>query len=283
MASSQATSFDGWCPGRSLKQLSDAALAATSPFQYALSTRAGCECISHALQSLSELDPNATVLSNDGIGAFDLVSRGAMLQGLANVCPSALFFARQFYGSPSHYIWEDDAGVVHDIAYREGGEQGDHMMPLLCSLGQHAALMAVQCQLAAHERVFAFLDDVYIVTSPGQNSRRVHHFTGRIAATFTHPRARWQDASLECIRFASRRVRHFRPCRSGSQSRIRHSLARRWTHEHARHQSVGCAFRPRRFRERSFVPHNGGPHVIIGENPFVARRAVSMGFVAALR
>ena len=41
------------------QQLGDAALAATSPFQYALSTRAGCECISHALQSLSELDPNS--------------------------------------------------------------------------------------------------------------------------------------------------------------------------------------------------------------------------------
>ena len=81
------------------QQLSDAALAATSPFQYALSTRAGCECISHALQSLSELDPNATIMSIDGIGAFDLVSRGAMLQGLANLCPSALPFARQLWQS----------------------------------------------------------------------------------------------------------------------------------------------------------------------------------------
>ena len=41
---------------------------ATSPFQYALSTRAGTECI-------TDLDPNATVLSIDGIGAFDMVSR----------------------------------------------------------------------------------------------------------------------------------------------------------------------------------------------------------------
>ena len=35
--------------------------------------------------------------------------------------------------------------------------------------------------------------------------------------------------------------------------------------------------------ERSFAPHNGGPHVITGENPFVVRRVVSMGFVVALR
>ena len=39
---------------------------ATAPFQYALSTRAGCECIAHALQALSDADPEATILSVDG-------------------------------------------------------------------------------------------------------------------------------------------------------------------------------------------------------------------------
>ena len=61
------------------QQLNDVVKNATSPFQYALSTRAGCECIAHALQALCEQDPNATILSVDGIGAFDLVSRGATL------------------------------------------------------------------------------------------------------------------------------------------------------------------------------------------------------------
>ena len=107
------------------QQFSDAALAATSPFQYALSTIAGCECISHALQSLSELDPNATILS----------IHGAMLQGLANLCPSALLFARQFHGSPSHYIWEADAGVVHNIS------QGDAVVVLFgATCGTHGGL-----------------------------------------------------------------------------------------------------------------------------------------------
>ena len=49
------------------QQLGPAVEAATSPFQYALSTRAGCECISHVLQVLSELDADATVTSIDGI------------------------------------------------------------------------------------------------------------------------------------------------------------------------------------------------------------------------
>ena len=43
---------------------------------------------------------------------------------------------------PSEYLWEDDDGEVHKIAQGEGGEQGDPMMPLLYSLGQHRALEA---------------------------------------------------------------------------------------------------------------------------------------------
>ena len=83
------------------QQLGEAVKLATSPFQYALSTRAVCECIAHALQALTEANPEATILSVDGIGAFDLVSRGAMLQGLCDVSPSAVTFVRQFYGTPS--------------------------------------------------------------------------------------------------------------------------------------------------------------------------------------
>ena len=58
------------------QQSSTAVAAATAPHQYALSTRAGCECIAHALQGLTEMDPRATVTSIDGVSAFDLISRG---------------------------------------------------------------------------------------------------------------------------------------------------------------------------------------------------------------
>ena len=54
------------------QQIAASVERATAPFQYALSTRSGTECVGHAIQAL-------TVLSVDGIGAFDLVSREAML------------------------------------------------------------------------------------------------------------------------------------------------------------------------------------------------------------
>ena len=88
------------------KQFMKEAEEATAPYQYALSTRAGCECVAHILQSSTELDENATIVSVDGIGAYDNISRRAMLQGVLRM-PSGdriLPFLKQFYSSPSTYI-----------------------------------------------------------------------------------------------------------------------------------------------------------------------------------
>ena len=141
------------------QQLASAVEIATAPFS---------ECVAHVLQTLTDVDPSATILSVDGIGAFDLVSREAMLRGLLTVegGESVLPFVRQFYGSVSTYLWQDDEGIVHDVHQGEGGEQGDALMPALFALGQHQALVVVHDQLAPHERLFAFHDDIYAVCSP---------------------------------------------------------------------------------------------------------------------
>ena len=47
----------------------------TSPFHFALSIESGCECVAHIAQAMTDLDPTTTLLSVDGIGAFDLISR----------------------------------------------------------------------------------------------------------------------------------------------------------------------------------------------------------------
>ena len=150
--------------GRTIAQrLGPAVERATSPFQYALSMWAACECVEHALQALCETDPQSTVLSIDGVSAFDLISRGAMMQGVREVKEEALPFVRLFYGQPSTYLWEDNDNIVHSIPQGEGGGQGDPLMPLLFSLGQHRALQAVAAQLQDGEKLFAFLDDICVV------------------------------------------------------------------------------------------------------------------------
>ena len=65
------------------KQVIEKVEAATAPFfQYALSTKAGCECVAHILQTLTDLDLEATIMLIDGVGASDPISRNAMLEGL---------------------------------------------------------------------------------------------------------------------------------------------------------------------------------------------------------
>ena len=55
---------------------------ACAPFQFALSTRAGTDCVGHAVRLLTDLGPNATLLSIVGVGAYDNVRRMAMLSKL---------------------------------------------------------------------------------------------------------------------------------------------------------------------------------------------------------
>ena len=84
-----------------VQQLRTAVSAATAPHQHALLTHAGCECIAHALQGLTEMDRRATVTLIDGMNAFDLISRGAMMSGPLQVDG----------GSASlpfpEYLWQD--------------------------------------------------------------------------------------------------------------------------------------------------------------------------------
>ena len=103
------------------QQLSSTVEQATAPFQHALSTKVGGECIAHALQALTDLDPRTTVLSVDGVGTFDLISR-CWMEGLRSIPggDSVLPFVLQFCGNPSSYLWADDSGDTHEIHQGEG-------------------------------------------------------------------------------------------------------------------------------------------------------------------
>ena len=92
----------------------------------------------------------------------------AMLSGLRDMeyGEELMPFVSAFYGSPSTYLWEDELGAVHEIQQGEGGEQGAALMPMLFSLGQHPALVAIAAQLLANENLFAFHDDIYVVCNP---------------------------------------------------------------------------------------------------------------------
>ena len=56
------------------KQMAEKVEAATAPFQYALSTKTGCEYVAHILQTLNDLDSEATIMLIVGVGVYDLIS-----------------------------------------------------------------------------------------------------------------------------------------------------------------------------------------------------------------
>ena len=99
------------------QQYSKMGEAATHPFQYALSTIAGTECVTHIVQALTSENPEATILSMDGIGAYDLISRNAMFRGVADMGgrDKVIPFARLLCGFPSTFLWEEDSGAVHHV------------------------------------------------------------------------------------------------------------------------------------------------------------------------
>ena len=118
---------------------------------------------------------------------------------------ATLPFVRQFYGTPSQHLWEDDDGSVHIIHQGEGGEQGDPLMPMLFELGKHQALRSVQHFLRSDERLFAHLDDIYVVCCP----ERVFVIQARIEVDlweFADPSSFGQDSGLEQRRALSSRM-----------------------------------------------------------------------------
>ena len=148
-------------------QFSDELMAATAPYQFALQTRAGTEALAHILRYLTEVDEDAVVVSLDGVGAFDHVHRAAFLDKLAADprLEPLLPLVRMLYGSQSRFLWTDAAGTTHEILQGEGGEQGCPLMPALFALAQHEGLVAASRNLLPSERLFAFLDDLYVVTT----------------------------------------------------------------------------------------------------------------------
>ena len=97
---SQSETFCGVVARTIAQQYSKRVEIATELFRDALSTRVGCECIAYVIQTLTGIDEEATVVSIDGVGAFDLISRNAMLQALLEIDggDQIMPFVRQLYG-----------------------------------------------------------------------------------------------------------------------------------------------------------------------------------------
>ena len=154
------------------QQLSTEFQRACAPFPFALSTKAGAEALVRVVRAATESDAQTTILSVDGVGAYDHISRQSMLSALASRPDLAgvLPFASMFYGSPSTYLFYDERGIAHEVRQGEGGEQGDPLMPCLFALGQHEALQQARHHLHPSDALYAFLNDIYVTGHPDRTA-----------------------------------------------------------------------------------------------------------------
>ena len=138
---------------------------ATRPFQFALQTRAGTDAVATILRYCTDANPAATVVCLDGRSAYDTVSRAAILAKVHECTPALLPYVKVFYGAQSSYSWFDDQGTVHEIVQGEGIEQGDSLAPALFAFAQHEALVHASRTLPAGDRLYAYLDDICVLTT----------------------------------------------------------------------------------------------------------------------
>ena len=99
-------------------------------------------------------------LKRDGVGR----------SGVESVRPCVL----QFFASPDMYLRDDDDGNTHDILQCEGRKQSDALRPAVLFICQQRAFEAVTRSVLPSERLFEFLDDIYVVCPP---ERAVHMYS----------------------------------------------------------------------------------------------------------
>lgn len=112
----------------------------------------------------------------DGVGAFDHIRRAQFLKKLYHEphLRELLPVVRALYGTPSHFVWRDNESKEKIIEQGEDGEQGDPLMPALYALAQHDALAEAAGRLGQDEWLFAFLDDIYVVTTRDRATHSYH-------------------------------------------------------------------------------------------------------------
>ena len=155
---------------------------ATRPYQFALHARAGTDALAAVLSAALDTDPSITVVFVDGRSAYDTISRAAVFNKLLEVAPALVPFTRAWYGAPSEFLWWEQHNVCHRVPQGEGLEQGDALAPALFALGQHDALTGAAEQLLPTECLAAYLDDLYVVTTPDRARLAYDTVTRAVAA-----------------------------------------------------------------------------------------------------
>ena len=125
------------------QQLRKAVETATAPHQYAMSRRLG-QCVAHVLEVLTEIDPQAMIVSIDGVGAYD--SREKPCWKLSSPCLESPKRCRLYVRSTANLRgmrWKmSSARFTTSTKEGEGGGQGGRSS---CSLWANMQFWRYDC------------------------------------------------------------------------------------------------------------------------------------------
>ncbi len=94
-------------------------------------------------------------------------------------------FVKLFYSETCSYLWQDDAGDVHNILQGESGKQGDGLMLMMYALGQHDGLDEARNLVPPSDALIAYLDDIYLLTQEQHARASFDTVTNCIKTTWT--------------------------------------------------------------------------------------------------
>jgi len=121
--------------------------------------------------ALVDEDPSRVVLGFDVANVFGSIPCQRILEGVLGRLPELGPVVASWLGAPTVHVHWDRHGNATSIEAACGVDQGCPLSPLFFALGLAPALSALSTellQLDGSARVFAYLDDIYVVVPPAQ-------------------------------------------------------------------------------------------------------------------
>ena len=152
--------------------------------QFGVGLPAGAEVMQKVLAAQAQRWPSAVVLSFDAANAFNTMSRSAVRAALEGTIPGLARACGWWYAQPTTHIYWDERQQAHEIIAEQGVDQGCPLSPALFSIALAPKLAALETHLRASDdraRVYAYLDDLFIVCDSAQSEVAVAGVQGAMA------------------------------------------------------------------------------------------------------